>query len=266
MCVGETNQENQKPNRHDREIEFLWNDYVTSIDFNTDRQFTGIQETIKRFGSLDYIQKHFKMTPEIHFIGNVLAHYLIYTPPLDSKYSLDSWDVVTFVWFSGLTYDSIIDHLHHANWLLCEVERMEIAWLLFQHDVLKIKKPTAFAHATKMKNILAWVQTQQFCWAQKIPNYNRKLVLLFRLFHGQTHKRFFPKLRWDSENDWAHNMKYIFRLGCTERNLHSILGSNPSHNSGIFYGCACTCKECVRYVYEAFNGQFIDSHTLEWRD
>lgn len=193
-----------------------------------------------------FIQKRFlksRRLSGIHFIGNVLAHYLGRFDEHDTVAALDTIDILQLVVLLHWPLEYIVNHLHHVQVFLARIDMLELEWRTYQKENLALPYAVNFEQLYRVKYTLQIIYSRQIYMEDKIKNYNRKLLLVFRLFHSQYHPWIAPKLLWGDDNDWISGMD----MDVINTSFEDLLNDEPNLGCSERYGCPLDTKRVVCY-------------------
>lgn len=232
-----------------------WQIY-SSVYENT-REPVSLITKLQNFLSREYMMETFEITPEIHFIGNVLAHYLSYGPIHERLLTLDSVHIMQLVIIWGIPYEFVFDHLHCVTVLLDLCYTFERNWKRFQRDTLKLVTTQPCTPLQYLIDVLHVVANRQMVCQNKVKDYNRKMVFVFRAVHGYEYAEFLPVFRWGEENHWAKHL-FLTKNHCINGSASTFQESGEDYikvGRKCMYGCDCGLKEVVQYMDYVYDRQ-----------
>jgi hypothetical protein len=207
-------------------IKNLWDKYSLSVDYASTTNFLD--------ASYIYNLKDELLTPQVHFIGNVLAHYICSYDPCESVTSFNTIDVMKLVLVLDMPLSTIINSLHKVRKIFERLDKIQEAVDLCQLD--------------RIRSVLANVYARQVYMQTVIKNYNRRVLLSFRLNHSQQcTKDIFPYLQWGIGNDFANGMETIMKSGGVIEDLEDLLDQDVNLRIDEMYGYNIMSNRVVCY-------------------
>lgn len=224
----------------------IWEKYLIS---NEAKQHTTIQDQLKHFLNRNYLKEILEPCPELHFVGNILIHYIKHASKHDVPEPLDSYHVFQLYIILGITWQEIINLLHRMQVLVTLFDAAQNAWRDFQIAQLQIPIPYSLLQAAVLSKLLVCAESWQSFLNKTMKNYSRNMLFTFRLAHAQYHPAFLPQLAWDppDENDWAKGLANFLSVINSVQHMQDFIEECDNLLQLKYYGHHCMSTDIIQY-------------------
>ena len=189
-------------------ISNLWTQYMEVCG-----PFASVDTACREFLASTHVIKMCEVKPQHHAIGNIMGHYLNSRELKSRDMVFTTSDVLKLALLLDSDTDHIIEHLHHLQRLVPVVATFHKDWQEFQRVYIKPSYIFPLTHLKNLVDIVGMVVKRQLSVTHIQPNYNRYLVLLFRIHFALEDESLQPRLRWGKENDWVTGLHRILNQG-----------------------------------------------------
>jgi hypothetical protein len=224
----------------------VWERFLQS---NEAKKHPELHDTLKNFLNRAYLMEVFTPSPELHFVGNIFAHFLKNAAPSHFAEPIDSYHIFQLHILLGLTWLEIINLLHNMHVLISLLDTAQTAWRDIQITRMQIPIPFSIMHAEPLSQLLLSAAAWQDFLNKNVSNYGRKLVFTFRLAHAQYHPDFLPQLAWDppDSNDWAKGFDCFMHIINSKQHLIDFIEECNYLLQLKYYGHRCDSSEVIQY-------------------